>query len=229
MKVKLKVLKGPSEGKEINIPVAKFFIGRGEDCHLRPKSDAISRHHCAIIVSDSQVAIKDFGSKNGTFLNNKRIENVAILNNGDQLVVGPLSFEVILDHSLGGTKKPKIQGIADVAERSAGKAREMDSQDDDSIAGWLEESLLSNADMDTTDTVTRQFVLEDTNTFEKPEDETTDAQQQSDAEEPENIEESGKRKKRKPIKLPERIVVKEEEAEDSTIAASDMLRRYFNR
>lgn len=229
MKAKLKVLKGPSEGKEINIPVAKFFIGRGEDCHLRPKSDAISRHHCAIIVSDSQVALKDFGSKNGTFLNNKRIENVAILNNGDQLVVGPLSFEIVLDHSLGGTKKPKIQGIADVAERSAGKARQIDSQDDDSIADWLEESLFSNSDMDTSDTVTRQFVLEDTNTFDKSEDESEVEPFEADSEEPENLEESGKRKKRKPIKLPERLVVEDEGAEDSTTAASDMLRRYFNR
>ena len=114
------------------------------------------------IEKKTEVAIKDFGSKNGTFVNNKRIENVAILNNGDQLVVGPLSFELVLDHSLGGTKKPKVQSVADVAQRSAGKAREMDSQDDDSIAGWLEESLFVNSDMDSSDTVTRQFVLEDT-------------------------------------------------------------------
>ncbi len=222
MKATLKVLKGPSAGKEISIPVAKFFIGRGEDCHLRPKSDAISRHHCAIIVSDSQVAIKDFGSKNGTFLNNERVENVAIINNGDQLVVGPLSFEVVLDHSLGGTKKPKVQGVADVAERSAGKAREMDSQDDDSIAGWLEESLFNNADMNSSDTVTRQFVLEDTGAFDKAGDpvEKTD--------ESEELENSEAPKKRKPMKLPERINRKDE-AEDSTAAASDMLRRYFNR
>ena len=221
MKAKLKVLKGPSEGKEISIPVAKFFIGRGEDCHLRPKSDAISRHHCAIIVDDSKVAIKDFGSKNGTFVNNKRIENVAILNNGDQLVVGPLSFEIVLDHSLGGTKKPKVQGVADVAQRSAGKARDIDSQDDDSIAGWLEESLFVDSDMDTSDTVTRQFVLEDTGRFNKPEVE-------EDSEEAEDIEASAKSKKSKPQKLPEQILVKDE-SEDSTAAASDMLRRYFNR
>ena len=222
MKATLKVLKGPSAGKEIGIPVAKFFIGRGEDCHLRPKSDAISRHHCAIIVSDSQVAIKDFGSKNGTFLNNERVENVAIINNGDQLVVGPLSFEVVLDHSLGGTKKPKVQGVADVAERSAGKAREMDSQDDDSIAGWLEESLFSNADMNSSDTVTRQFVLEDTGAFDKA-DESVD-----ETDESEELENSEAPKKRKPMKLPEPINPKDE-AEDSTAAASDMLRRYFNR
>lgn len=224
MKAKLKVLKGPSKGKEISIPVAKFFIGRGEDCHLRPKSDAISRHHCAIIVDDSKVAIKDFGSKNGTFVNNKRIENVAILNNGDQLVVGPLSFELVLDHSLGGTKKPKVQGVADVAQRSAGKAQNIDSQDDDSIAGWLEESLFENSDMDTSDTVTRQFVLEDTGRFNKPEESETD----EDSKEADNIENSDPSKKSKPQKLPEQIVVKDE-SEDSTTAASDMLRRYFNR
>lgn len=225
MKAKLKVLKGPSAGKEIDIPVAKFFIGRGEDCHLRPKSEAISRHHCVIIVSDAQVAIKDFGSKNGTFLNNKRIENVAILNNGDQLIVGPLSFEIVLDHSLGGTKKPKIQGVADVAKRSAGKSREIDSQNDDSIAGWLEESLFSDADMNTSDTVTRQFVLEDTNSFDKPAEVTQDSEEEQG---PEDLEDSKKHQKRKPMKLPERIVVKDE-AEDSTAAASDMLRKYFNR
>ncbi len=227
MKAKLKVLKGPSKGKEISIPVAKFFIGRGEDCHLRPKSDAISRHHCAIIISDYQVAIKDFGSKNGTFVNNKRVENVAILNNGDQLVIGPLSFELVLDHSLGGTKKPKVQGIADVAKRSAGKAKEIDSQCDDSIAGWLEESLFADSDMNTSDTVTRQFVLEDTGTFAK-EQEQREQQEQQEGEDAENLEDSGKRTKRKPMKLPERPSSKEE-AEDSTSAASDMLRRYFNR
>ena len=98
----------------------------------------------------------------------------------------------------------------------------MDSQDDDSIAGWLEESLFVDSDMDSSDTVTRQFVLEDTGRFDKPE------EVEEDSEEAENIEDSVKSKKSKPMKLPERIVVKDE-AEDSTAAASDMLRRYFNR
>ena len=32
----------------------------------------ISRHHCAIVVDQSYVAIRDFGSKNGTYVNNER-------------------------------------------------------------------------------------------------------------------------------------------------------------
>ena len=75
--------------------------------------------------------------------------------------------------------------------------------------------------MDTSDTVTRQFVLEDTGRFNKPEVE-------EDSEEAEDIEASEKSKKSKPQKLPEQIVVKDE-SEDSTTAASDMPRRYFNR
>jgi pSer/pThr/pTyr-binding forkhead associated (FHA) protein len=227
MKAKLCVLKGPSEGKEIAIPVSKFFIGRGEDCHLRPKSDAISRHHCAIIITDSQIAIRDFGSKNGTFVNDQRVENIAILNNGDKVVVGPLSFKLVLDHSLGGTKQPKVQGVEDVAQRSASRNLEVSTSDDDSIASWLETSILENINSDDSDTVTRQFKLEDIKNIEPlvdAEGSTDDAQDEEEAADDTQV--TGK--KRKAIKLPKRPL-EDESSEDSKQAAEDMLRKYFNR
>ena len=228
MKAKLCVLKGPNEGKEITISVSKFFIGRGEDCHLRPKSDAISRHHCAIIITDSQIVIRDFGSKNGTFVNDQRVENVAILNNGDKLIVGPLSFKLVLDHSLGGTKQPKVQGVEDVAQRSASRNLEAGSSDDDSIASWLETSILEDMNIDDSDTVTRQFKLEDTNKIEslvEVEGSTDDAEEEDSTVDDSEVT-SGK--KRKAIKLPERPP-EAESSEDSKQAAEDMLRKYFNR
>jgi len=233
MKAKLCVLKGPSEGKEITIPVSKFFIGRGEDCHLRPKSDAISRHHCAIIITDSQIAIRDFGSKNGTFVNDQRVENIAILNNGDKLVVGPLSFKLELDHSLGGTKQPKIQGVEDVAQRSATRNLEVSSSDDDSIASWLETSILEDMNSDSSDTVTRQFKLEDTKNIEplvEAEESTDNAKDEKDEKDVEDTEDDSQvtGKKRKAIKLPKRPP-ETESSEDSKQAAEDMLRKYFNR
>jgi pSer/pThr/pTyr-binding forkhead associated (FHA) protein len=227
MKAKLCVLKGPSEGKEIAIPVSKFFIGRGEDCHLRPKSDAISRHHCAIIITDSQIAIRDFGSKNGTFVNDQRVENIAILNNGDKVVVGPLSFKLVLDHSLGGTKQPKVQGVEDVAQRSASRNLEVSTSDDDSIASWLETSILEDINSDDSDTVTRQFKLEDIKNIEPlvdAEGSTDDAQDEEEAADDTQV--TGK--KRKAIKLPKRPP-EDESSEDSKQAAEDMLRKYFNR
>jgi pSer/pThr/pTyr-binding forkhead associated (FHA) protein len=222
MKAKLYVLKGPSEGKEITISVSKFFIGRGEDCHLRPKSDAISRHHCAIIITDSQIAIRDFGSKNGTYVNDQRVENVTILNNGDKLVVGPLSFKLVLDHSLGGTKKPKVQGVEDVAQRSASRNMEVSSSDDDSIASWLETSILTDANSDDSDTVERQFKLEDVEPLMKSEESTGE----EDATVNDSSVTSGN--KNKAIKLPKRPP-ESKSSEDSKQAAEDMLRKYFNR
>ena len=223
MKAKLRVLKGPSEGKDITIPVSKFFIGRGEDCHLRPKSDAISRHHCAIVISDAQVAIRDFGSKNGTYVNDQRVENVTILNNGDKLVVGPLSFEVVLDHSLGGTKQPKVKGVADVAERSANRNQNLVHSDDDSIASWLETSILDESQNEQSDTVTRQFRLEETNKIEAVERD-DDVEIETDRDDSQVT----KGKKRKAIKMPERPP-EGDSSEDSKQAAEDMLRKYFNR
>lgn len=222
MRVKLKVLKGASEGKEIAIPVSKFFIGRGEDCHLRPKSDAISRHHCALLITDSQIAIRDFGSKNGTFVNGEAVDSVCLLNAGDTIEVGSLSFELVVDHSLGGTKKPKVNDVMDVVQRSA-----RTETNDDDVSSWLEEALLEDSDS-ANDTVTRQFKLEDTGQFETSEEDTDPDLKAAEDEESLEDSKSGKRKKQKAQKLPERPP-KEAKAEDSKEAAADMLRRYFKR
>jgi pSer/pThr/pTyr-binding forkhead associated (FHA) protein len=94
MEVKLVVTNGRHSGREIPIRVPKFFIGRAEDCHLRPGSDLVSRHHCVILVEGSAVAVRDFGSKNGTFVNGEQVMPERELKNGDRLVVGQLDFDV---------------------------------------------------------------------------------------------------------------------------------------
>src|SRR5262245_3232967 len=102
MEVQLKVLVGTNVGQTLKVPGPKFFIGRAEDCHLRPGSDLVSRHHCVLMVEGSTIIIRDFGSKNGTHVNGERVNGEVVLNNGDQLKVGPLEFEVQLAESLAG-------------------------------------------------------------------------------------------------------------------------------
>ena len=222
MRVKLKILKGAGIGKMIPIPTAKFFIGRGDDCHLRPKSDAISRHHCAIVSTDNQVAIRDFGSKNGTFVNGQRIDSACVLKSGDVLGVGPLTFEIVMETSLNTGKRPKVKSLADVAERSA-----QSTTDDKDVASWLEDAL---AETETEETITRQF------TFDSKAKDTQDAlNDDTDPGEAEGDEDDDgssilrwfKKKKKEPGKLPK--VDKEDEVGDSRDAATDTLRKYFNR
>ncbi len=91
----LKVLGGKQDGKLIPLATKKFLIGREQDCHLRPNSDSVSRHHCVITVDDFTVHVRDLGSSNGTFLNNVRLVGLREANNGDRLRIGSLEFEIV--------------------------------------------------------------------------------------------------------------------------------------
>ncbi len=119
MEVKLVVANGKNAGRKIAVPGPKFFIGRAEDCQLRPNSDLVSRHHCVILIEDGFVAVRDFGSKNGTFVNDEQVRAEQELKNGDRLKVGQLEFTVELAVTVGGKKKPKVHSIQEAAVRAA--------------------------------------------------------------------------------------------------------------
>lgn len=124
MEVKLVVTNGRHAGREIPIKGPKFFIGRAEDCHLRPGSDLVSRHHCVILVAEDNVKVRDFGSKNGTFVNGNQVSPECDLAPGDRLVVGQLDFDVQIT---GMPEKPKpatsVGTDAETATEAAPKAK----------------------------------------------------------------------------------------------------------
>lgn len=91
----LKVVGGKQDGKLIPLNTKKFLIGREQDCHLRPSSESVSRHHCAITIDDFTVRVRDLGSSNGTSINGKRIIGVHEANPGDALQIGTLDFEIV--------------------------------------------------------------------------------------------------------------------------------------
>jgi pSer/pThr/pTyr-binding forkhead associated (FHA) protein len=92
MKVSLVVAQGAHQGKEIPIKQAQFVIGRDPECQLRPASPMISRRHCAVLVREGKVWVRDFGSTNGTQVNGQRVEGEVELHNGDTLKADPLVF-----------------------------------------------------------------------------------------------------------------------------------------
>jgi pSer/pThr/pTyr-binding forkhead associated (FHA) protein len=96
MKVNLVVASGVHEGKTIPVPGDKLLIGRDPHCQLRPASQLVSKQHCAIFIQNNKVYLKDYGSTNGTFLNNSQVEpNSTIeLKVDDRIRVGPLDFTV---------------------------------------------------------------------------------------------------------------------------------------
>jgi len=174
MELKLVVLAGAKQGLEIPLKKDKFLIGRAKECALRAGSEAISRRHCVLARQADRWTVRDLGSRNGTFVNDKRITEEVLLNPGDELRVGPLKFRVA---SLGAVvaekqppspqqpprKQPPVKSVADVVERTIEKSGGAATEDD--ISRWL----LGLPDNDTDAAVkeTRTIRLEETKTLNR--------------------------------------------------------------
>jgi pSer/pThr/pTyr-binding forkhead associated (FHA) protein len=72
------------------------IIGRRHDCDLRIPLLPVSRRHCQLSKNDNTLKIRDLGSRSGTFINGKRIDETAV-NAGDYIRVGPLTFLLQID------------------------------------------------------------------------------------------------------------------------------------
>jgi len=95
MDARLKILSGPSSGQVIPVPVGKLIIGREEDCHLQSASEFVSRHHCVLLLDEYTLRVRDLGSQNGTFVNDRRIgKGDTILLSGDILSVADMAWQV---------------------------------------------------------------------------------------------------------------------------------------
>lgn len=150
MEVQLVVASGSKSGQVIPIAGPKFIIGRADDCHLKPRSDLISRYHCALVVEDDYVAIRDLGSKNGVFLNGERVSMENELKNSDKLSVGPLEFFVHITVPTKAAKKSKVESVEQAVSRTVEiQADAMSDQKESEISDWLLASGESEQDHET--------------------------------------------------------------------------------
>lgn len=95
MPYQLIVLKGRSDARAIPIRDDGITtIGRQDDCQLRIASSQVSRKHGQLFEKEGYLLIKDQGSSNGIFVNGQKIEGQRVLEHGDKLLIGPVSFRV---------------------------------------------------------------------------------------------------------------------------------------
>lgn len=216
MQVKLKVLAGAHEGKEIPVQTEKFLIGRSDSCQLRPKSESVSRRHCALIQKDGRLLLIDLKSRNGTLVNGKAVQpdRAKILKSGDRIQVGQLEFELVMEMELGGARKPEVRSVEDVIERTVEQSNDNRSVEID-ISSWLEEADQVDRGAVPSSFETRQLVLDDTGSIGK-----------KDAEESGSGDEETKgAKPMAPGKLPK--VNKGPTSKNSRDAAQETLKKYF--
>ena len=91
MDVNLVLLKKGGSQKSFSLPDSTTVIGRRHDCDLCIPLKSVSRRHCQLNQNKETINIRDLGSRSGTFLNGKRI-NEAAVKAGDYIRIGPLIF-----------------------------------------------------------------------------------------------------------------------------------------
>jgi len=95
------------EGRAVPLPEGETVIGRDPEVALCVDATSVSRRHALIVVSDGVARIEDLGSKNGTFVNGRRIEEAQPLADADEIKVG-VALLVVRAYTNASTQGPVI-------------------------------------------------------------------------------------------------------------------------
>jgi hypothetical protein len=107
-------------------------VGRQYDCDISLPSDRahreVSRHHCQLDINPPHVRVRDLNSRNGTYVNGKRLSpqatasdssgccdpGTAVLSDGDEIRIAKSRFHVHVEENLEQftTDTPSAYGIA---------------------------------------------------------------------------------------------------------------------
>jgi chromosome segregation ATPase len=89
-----RLLIGSIDGQELRFPLFKdkLTIGRTVHNDIQLKAQYVSRRHAVVVTEDDRTRIVDWGSKNGIYVNGKRVGE-HMLRNGDRVSVGTADFK----------------------------------------------------------------------------------------------------------------------------------------
>jgi DNA-binding winged helix-turn-helix (wHTH) protein len=77
---------------EVALLAGENIIGREGEGVILVKSSTVSRKHARIAIDASGAVVEDLGSKNGTYVNDRRIDVPTPVVDGDQVRIGSLLF-----------------------------------------------------------------------------------------------------------------------------------------
>lgn len=80
------------KSREIPLVHGDTVIGRDPEAHVCIDEPSVSRRHAAILTSAEGAVLRDLGSRNGTFVNGRRIDAPTPLVNGAVVSIGPVAL-----------------------------------------------------------------------------------------------------------------------------------------
>lgn len=84
--------------REFPLAPGDNFIGRDATVRVRLDHPSVSRRHAMIRIDGARAVVDDLNSRNGTFVDGRRIESDAIgeLHDGSILGIGPVTLQVVV-------------------------------------------------------------------------------------------------------------------------------------
>ena len=90
------------ENRTLPLLTGANVIGRSPDATIQCERMGVSRHHARIVVRSDGATLEDLGSKNGTYLQHKRITS-ATLSDGDEIRIGNATLVFRMELPLAAT------------------------------------------------------------------------------------------------------------------------------
>ena len=104
---------GPLSGQRFPVQDGGLDIGRAEENHVvLPDDPAVSRFHARLLYDNGSLWLRDAGSRNGIFVNDKRLGDHRDLRVGDTIRIGRSVLE-------GCWQGDKVDSDADAGESGA--------------------------------------------------------------------------------------------------------------
>jgi FHA domain len=90
--------------QHLTLEEGEYVLGRDPDADVYLDSPSVSRRHARIRITGRDASVGDLGSRNGTFVGERRIENVSMLENGDAIRLGSVVLIFRAATAPGSTK-----------------------------------------------------------------------------------------------------------------------------
>jgi serine phosphatase RsbU (regulator of sigma subunit)/pSer/pThr/pTyr-binding forkhead associated (FHA) protein len=112
----LQVLKGLNPGQQFPLEGDRIVLGRNPDCEIFLDVGAVSRQHAEITKEGEKYYVKDLKSRNGTYVNGRMIDGLALLHENDRLKICDLLFTFHYgepgsqpdERAVSGVKRPAV-------------------------------------------------------------------------------------------------------------------------
>lgn len=81
------------------LPAGRYVVGRSPDSELFINDGSVSRRHALITVRDDRVFVEDLQSRNGVYVNERKITGAREVGDGDEIGIGRHRMTVVIERA----------------------------------------------------------------------------------------------------------------------------------